>query len=368
MLEVLEANVARALMASSISASALFRAVEAWKPTLLIDEADTFARENDELTGIINAGHRKRTAVIIRSAKNNDDYLPTKFSVWSPMVIAAIGRLKETVMDRSIVIPLRRKTAGETVEKVPSDLFERSQIRRRKCLRWAEDTANRLKATEPKMPRHGNDRALDNWQPLFAMSEIIGGDWPSRVRMAFVKLSSEEEEEAIGPMLLNDIRELMTNKTWTRVFSATLVDALTAMEDRPWGEWKHGKPMSPNTLAKLLKPYKIRPASVRIGSATGKGYRANQFEDAWNRYLSPLPSSAPKQTVTPSHPRNGAGSSQIQNVTSTKNVTFPNRRQPSNGAGCDGVTVQNGGLGCNIASEDQSKDESEVVDLVTEVI
>lgn len=51
----------RPLPASNASASALFRAVEAWKPTILIDEADTFFRDNAELHGMVNAGYPPHT-------------------------------------------------------------------------------------------------------------------------------------------------------------------------------------------------------------------------------------------------------------------------------------------------------------------
>ena len=44
-LTLLGALVPRACPASNITTAALFRAVEKWQPTLLIDEADTFLEE-----------------------------------------------------------------------------------------------------------------------------------------------------------------------------------------------------------------------------------------------------------------------------------------------------------------------------------
>jgi len=253
-LEVLEANVSRALMASSITSSAIFRAVQAWRPTLIVDEADTFGKDDEELTNIINAGHRKRSANVVRNVKVGDEHIPKKFSVWSPMAIAAIGRLRDTVMDRSIIIQMQRKAPGERIERAPADLFERNQQRRRRCLRWAEDNLLALKQARVNIPHYGNDRAQDNWEPLFAIAQVIGGDWPRRVGAAFAKLSAEEEEEAVGPLLLSDIREVLEAKATTRIFSQDLVDALVAMEDRPWCEWRRGRPMTQNSLARLLRP------------------------------------------------------------------------------------------------------------------
>lgn len=343
-LEVLEANVSRALMASGISSSAIFRAVHAWKPCLIVDEADTFGKEDEELTGIINAGHRKRSAVVIRNVKVGDEHIPKKFSVWSPMAIAAIGRLRGTVMDRSIIVQMQRKAPGESTQRVPTDLFERNQQRRRRCLRWAEDNLSALRHCRVPVPNYGNDRAQDNWEPLFAIAQVIGGNWPQRAQAAYAKLAAEEEEEAVGPMLLSSIREVLEAKSTTKIFSQDLVDALVEMEDRPWCEWRRGKPMTQNSLAKLLHPYRIRTHQIRMDAVGRKGYTAQQFKDAFERYLTePSCSYPPKQSETPKHPNNGAGSGEIQSETNSKNVSDAISRKPSNGAECFGVSVQKGG-------------------------
>ena len=97
--------------------------------------------------------------------------------------------------------------------------------------------------------------------------------------------------------------------------------------------------MTQNSLAKLLEPYKIRPGNIRIGPRVPKGYSRRQFTDAWGRYLSPA--EPPKQTATPLHPSNGAGSGENHAATKSENVAPGNSREPSNGAGCSGVAVQN---------------------------
>ena len=56
----------RAMVASNISPSAFFRVIEEMRPTLLIDEADTFLQGNDQLRGILNAGYKKKTAIVWR--------------------------------------------------------------------------------------------------------------------------------------------------------------------------------------------------------------------------------------------------------------------------------------------------------------
>ena len=343
-LEVLEAVVCRPLVSSSISAPSIFRAVELWRPTLLIDEVDRLSKDNEELIGIINSGHRKRTAFVIRTVKINDEHIPQRFSTWSPMALAGIGRMADTIMDRAIVIALRRKTRGERVAKLPTDLFERNHTLRRRCLRWANDHKDELRGMRVEMPQHGNDRAVDNWEPLVAIAHLVGGDWPERAIAAFHALTAEEEEEAVGVMLLEDILQYFEATGHDKVSSVNLATSLSQQEGRPWAEWSRGKPLTANKLARLLKPFKVNPHPIRDASGVWKGYRRSQFEDAFSRYLCPTPADPTFQTVTRLHPSNGEAYSDFQTVTRENDVTLRNRREPSNDEGCNGVTVVNGGL------------------------
>src|SRR5436189_2834207 len=66
LLGVLSELVSRPIVAANISSPACFRVIEETQPTLLIDEADTFLRGNDELRGILNSGYSRETAYVIR--------------------------------------------------------------------------------------------------------------------------------------------------------------------------------------------------------------------------------------------------------------------------------------------------------------
>lgn len=184
LLELIVSLAPRALLASGITPSAIFRTIERAKPTLLIDEADTFVSDNEELRGILNSGHTRAAARIIRNT--GDDHEPRVFSTWCPMVVAAIGNLPDTVEDRSIVIPMQRKAPGDNVASFPrsgkrsaalkSELFTLA----RKAKRWADDHAAKFHEGEPVIPAGLNDRAADNWRPLLAIADEAGGAWPGR--------------------------------------------------------------------------------------------------------------------------------------------------------------------------------------------
>src|SRR5262249_48117462 len=110
-LELLQALVFRPLPASNITAAAVFRSIESFKPALLIDGAETFIRDNEELRGVLNSGQRRRQAFVLRC--DGDNYVPRRFSTWCAKAIALIGRLPSTIEDRSIVINMRRKSRDE---------------------------------------------------------------------------------------------------------------------------------------------------------------------------------------------------------------------------------------------------------------
>ena len=66
----------RSELASNISSSALFRYIEEVRPTLLIDEADSFVKDNEEMRGVLNSGHAKAAAYVIRNVEVNGEHKP----------------------------------------------------------------------------------------------------------------------------------------------------------------------------------------------------------------------------------------------------------------------------------------------------
>jgi hypothetical protein len=155
----------------------------------------------------------------------------------------------------------------------------------------------------------------------------------------------DHEEERIK--LLADIRDIFIERQTDRIASADLVDDLGRMEDRPWPEWKNGKPITQNQLARLLKPFKIKPSVQRIGTKTPSCYELASFKDAFSRYLPTF------STSTPQQPSNSAEFGDFQSSTSAPDVEVQNSSKPAPDLHCWGVEVQNPPLG--------EKEESETV-------
>lgn len=290
LLDVLARLVARPLSTANASSAAIFRVVEIYQPTLLIDEADTFLPENDELRGILNSGHRRGGSVI---RVVGEELEPRSFSTYSACAIALIGQLPSTLADRSVLIELRRRRPDEVIETFRFDRTDQLDELACKISRWAADTSDAIRGADPAMPDGVFNRAADNWRPLLAIAEAAGSIWPARAQDAARRDRSSVAragEQSARVQALLDIRMIFAERQADRLTSKEIVETLVAMEGRPWAEWgKAGKPITQNALARLLSPLRITPESVRIGDSTPKGYLLARFDDAFSRYLPAAP-------------------------------------------------------------------------------
>jgi hypothetical protein len=306
--EILERIVARPLPAEGITAAAVFRTIEKYTPTLLLDEVDAFAKDDDVLRGVFNSGH-KRGGSIIRTV--GEDFEPRRFKTWCPLALVGIGSIADTIEDRSIIISLQRRLPSERGKRYRGAKTPEFDVLARKIARWARDNREHLADADPDMPEALHDRAQDNWRALIAIADLAGGDWPETARAAALALSGAEEGDnaQAGVMLLADIRvlfdggyddalndsfgartELEPGRTkgqpgFERLASDALARALAALTDLPWATWTRGRPITANHVAKMLKTFGVRPSTIRWGSKLPHGYRRLQFGAAFERYL-----------------------------------------------------------------------------------
>jgi hypothetical protein len=322
-LDVLAELVARPLLTSNASVAAVFRIVEMAKPTLLIDEADTFLKDNDELRGILNAGHRKGGQV---TRTVGDDHEPRQFSTWTPAAVAMIGRLPDTLEDRAVVVRLRRRKPSERVKQFRADRTDELKQLARKIARWTADHRDLLAASDPNTENLFN-RAADNWRPLLAIADAAGGTWPTIARAVAETSEGLKQDQSARAMLLSDIREVFESRpNKDRIGSTDLAAELGTIEGRPWAEWKNGKPMTAASLAKMLAPFGITPGTRRSGSDTFKGYLFADFKETFASYLG-------DQTVTPSQPNSDGHCDASETVTVRTDVTLAKSHKSNNHGG-----------------------------------
>lgn len=299
-LEVLEELVPNAMHAVNCTAAALFRAVSASRSTVLFDECDTYfgprvAQHHEELRGLINAGHR-RGAVAYRCVGEGAKQEVKAFPAFAAVALAGIGDLPDTILDRAVVIRMRRRSPSEHVEPfrrrlaVPALHDIRSRLSR-----WAKRYEEQLREADPPMPPGITDRPADVWEALLAVADVAGGRWPQRARAAALALNAERlaADPSLGVRLLSDLKEIFG--TAETMATETILERLVALDEAPWADIR-GKPLDARSLAQRLRRFEVRPGTVRIGAETKKGYKAEDLHDAWLRYLPPLP--PPAESVT----------------------------------------------------------------------
>jgi len=292
LLTVLSEVANRVIVSSNISSPAFFRVIEEEQPTLLIDEADTLLPGNDELRGILNSGYRLKTAYVVRVANQEKEIKRTgsgprgsrlvRFSCWCPKAIATIGHLPDTLADRCIVVRMQRKLTGQKCERCRN--LDATALQR-KCARFVLDHATAIASANPEIPSSLNDRAADIWEPLLALADVAGGDWPARARQAALGLAGRVAENDPTVSLLSDIAQVFTNIKANRILTRTLVMELNKRANRPWAEASPDKKANERWLSKQLRPHGIRPKSLRVATTIAQGYVRSDFDEAFQLNL-----------------------------------------------------------------------------------
>ena len=334
LLELLGSLAHEAVAAANISPSALFRVIEEARPTLIIDEADTFMQARDEMAGILNAGYRKGNAYVVRVREgksrkqsaggasytgpqsspqpgpqsnaphltHSTDVTPlpqpsqpsihppihqsglVRFSCWCPKVMAAIGRLPDTLADRCIVITMQRKMPSEKCDRLRE--LDPTQYRQR-CADFVRDHSEAIARARPDIPSTLNDRAADIWEPLLAIADLAGGQWPTLARQAAEKLSASYDDDiSLIGCLLQDIRNWLIVQNLDRIFSRDLVEALNPVHDRPWEDLRRRREINEYWLGRKMTELGINSKCIRVGRTVGKGYLLADIDSAFRRYVS----------------------------------------------------------------------------------
>jgi hypothetical protein len=299
LLTILSWMCCRAKKNDSMSKAAIYRSVESEQPTLLLDETGWVVDQKDERQGILCGGFERNGFVEVCEG-DGANITVRRYSTYCPKAFGIIGKLTATLMDRAIEIAMHRKTKRDSVERLGRrDNADYSRLRQQ-CLRWANDNREALAAIEPKAPDGLNDRALDIWEPLLAIAEHVGGDWPKLVAEAAIALSGGEaasEERSVE--LLADIRATFDASGLDEITTKALIAALCADEERPWATYNKGKPISDRQVAKLLKQFPILSEDVYPPRERhAKGYKQVRFLDAFERYLTPATPALPEMGGT----------------------------------------------------------------------
>jgi hypothetical protein len=298
------------LITVNATIAAVVRSIGEDPPTLLVDEADTLwgskkqADANEDLRGLLNAGHQRNRPMLRWDITTRSlDALDT----FAMAMLASIGDLPDTIMDRAVVVRMRRRAPGEHVDpyRTRRDAPPLHELRGR-LTTWARQHLRQLQQAAPAMPLE--DRAADTWEPLIAIADLAAGEWPERARAAGTAMTQaearQEEDGTASVRLLADLRDLFDHEGTEALYTSTILERLHKLDDAPWGDW-YGHPLATRDLAKLLRPYQIVSKNVRE-HGTGeprKGYHRSDLHEPWSRYLPLHPLHALHDDETAGQPR-----------------------------------------------------------------
>lgn len=304
-LEATELLVPNPVSAVNVSPAYLFRKVGSEQGvTILFDEIDTVfgpkARENEEIRGLLNAGHR-RGAVAGRCVVHGKTVLTEEIPAYAAVALAGLGWLPDTILSRSVIIRMRRRHRGEQVEQFRPRIHRIDGERVRSMIEvWVKAASAEI--AWPDLPPQIQDRDADVWEPLIAVADAVGGDWPQRARMAAVALvtAGQDAEASLGVRLLADTRIVFGDAA--EMPTECILKALHEIEEAPWADLR-GKPLDSRGLAKWLRQFGVASKVKWFGATQARGYERSDLADAWARYLPPQSDGSVTSVTTVTEPR-----------------------------------------------------------------
>ena len=240
--------------------------------------------------------------------------------MFCPKVVSGIGDPPDTILDRGFRIAMRRRKPKEQrVRFRRRDVRPEGDALRDRCAAFAAANLETLRAARPEIPETLNDRAADAAEPLLAIADVIGGAWAMKARAALLELAGEKDshDETEGARLLADVRAVLIAEPLCRlekISTDEILRELHALDGAPWSRYgRRREPLEADELARLLRPFGIRPRKLRRDAATFRGYSAPDFTDAFERYASPSEDEddSLETTSPPGTPRN-TGTDQCQ--------------------------------------------------------
>jgi hypothetical protein len=305
-LEATEPLTYRPVSTVNASANYLFRKAgdDAGPPTVLFDEIDTIfgpkAKEHEDIRGFINAGHRKgATYGRCRAVGNN--VLTEESPCYAAVAMAGLGWLPDTLLSRSVVIRMQRRLKSEKVTpfRTRTSIPEGAVIGAQLAV-WAKSVFDAAVTVRPALPEGVEDRQADAWEPLLAVADLAGGEWPGLAREAAVALVkvNRDTPPSLQLRLLQDLR-LVFFKNLTAIAQArpkglpteTVLSELHYLEDAPWQTVNKGEAFTSTQLAARIFDFGVEPVQLRPhpnSNAQKRGYPLGLLAMAWGRYLPPL--------------------------------------------------------------------------------
>lgn len=287
LLTLLESLINNPLNVSNISSAAIYRSISNELLTLLLDEVDTFInnKNNSQMVGILNAGHRRNGTVMRMGGPRYT--IAERFNCFCPVALAGIGNIPDALKDRSIIISLRRKKVEDIRETLRIAKLEKAvESLKINCQMFMEMAKEKIAELEIPTQPFLSDRGNDNWEGLFKIAAFISESAFQEALKASKELAENvfDKQKSIRCQLLKDIKQIFDETKEETIESVILCDKLLNLVESPWMEYEY-KGLTPYTLASLLKFFDIKSRQMKKNGVNKKRYARKDFEDAFMRYL-----------------------------------------------------------------------------------
>jgi hypothetical protein len=297
--EVLETIVRKPWRGTAPSPAAVYRYLED-APTLLLDETEPLnAKNKSEMTqillSVLNVGYRKGATVL---KCDGTEHKPRRFPVYGPKLFAGIGRLPDTLMDRSIVVHMKRRTKSQKIGRfLQARVLREVRPLHDAIVRFVQKHRSLIEESYQVVVDQDldylGDRDAEMWMPLFALCAVLSSGRLGELRKCAETLSGskteDDEDDSYSLGLLKDIREVWPGENGLfsesaksdKCETAVLIEKLKALEESPWAEHQ----LTPRKLARILRPFDVLPRQVWVNERNAKGYIWTDFKDVFDRYL-----------------------------------------------------------------------------------
>jgi hypothetical protein len=288
--ELLELLCANPLMGVNLSEAALFRSIESDSPpTIIIDEAEPLRNRQSERTqyllAILQAGFRAGAYVPRCVGRENT---VKRFPVYCPKAVLAIGNLPDTLMDRSVIIRMRRHLQNESIGRFRRRVAaQEAKGIATAITAWCEKNKSRItKAYLKQSLDFLRDREADIWEPLFTIASVAAPGRLDELKKIALRLSSEKAamdvDDSQGLRLLADIRTVFNKAKRPAIKTGDLILKLQGELDSQWDDG-----LKPVALSRLLRPFGVAPKQLWIDDSNSRGYEREDFKLVFERYLPP---------------------------------------------------------------------------------
>ncbi len=126
-------------ISGAVSPAPIYRLLEQWKGTLLVDEGDL--RNSDamnEVVTILNCGFERNKSVM---RCDSDDYDKLRFfDVFGPKIIATRQEFHDKALEsRCLTEKMSQTIRTDILDQLPKSFFDKAEEIRNKCLKWRFD-------------------------------------------------------------------------------------------------------------------------------------------------------------------------------------------------------------------------------------